>query len=122
MFKSFFIGGFECSTHRGRDNRRHDLIAATQHDRFAMEDYQRLRDCGILVAREGLRWHLIETAPHRFNFSSVIPFLNAANETGVEILWDLFHYGFPDDTNPVEPDFAHRFADFAGSFAEFLKK
>ena len=122
MFKSFFMGGFECSTHRGRENRRHDLIAATQHDQLAKEDFKRLRDCGILVAREGLRWHLIETARHRFDFSSVIPFLNAANETGVQILWDLFHYGFPDDTNPFESDFAYRFADFAGNFASFLKK
>ena len=121
MFNSFFIGGFECSTHRGRDGRRHDLIAATQHDQFALEDFKRLKERGISVAREGLRWHLIEPQPERYDFSSVQPILHAAQETGVQILWDLFHYGFPDDTNPFEPDFVHRFAQFAYKFAEFLK-
>lgn len=121
MFKSFFIGGFECSTHRGRDGRRHDLIAATQHDRFALEDFKRLKSRGIRVAREGLRWHLIEPQPERYDFSSVAPILRAAQETGVQILWDLFHYGFPDDTNPFEPDFIYRFAQFSYEFAGFLK-
>lgn len=121
MFKSFFFGGFECSTHRGRDKRRHDLIAATQHDRFALEDFKRLKERGIFVAREGLRWHLIEQQRESYDFSTVLPILNAARETGVQILWDLFHYGFPDDTNPFEPDFVWRFAQFAGKFAEFLK-
>jgi len=121
MFKSFFIGGFECSTHRGRDGRRHDLIAATRHERFALEDFKRLKERGISVAREGLRWHLIESQPERYDFSSVQPILRAAQETGVQILWDLFHYGFPDDTNPFEPDFVYRFAQFACKFAEFLK-
>jgi beta-glucosidase/6-phospho-beta-glucosidase/beta-galactosidase len=121
MFKSFFIGGFECSTHRGRDGRRHDLIAATQHERFALEDFKRLKERGISTAREGLRWHLIERQPEHYDFSSVEPILHAAQETGVQILWDLFHYGFPDDTNPFEPDFVHRFAQFTYKFAEFLK-
>lgn len=39
LFGSFFLGGFECSTHLGRDGRRHDLVAATQHDVLAAEDY-----------------------------------------------------------------------------------
>jgi hypothetical protein len=43
LFHSFFIGEFECSTHRTRDGRRLDLIAATLHDRWAFEDYARLR-------------------------------------------------------------------------------
>lgn len=121
MFKSFFIGGFECSTHRGRDGRRHDLIAATEHDRFALDDFKRLKSRGIQVAREGLRWHLIEQQPERYDFSSVAPILNAAQKTGVQILWDLFHYGFPDDTNPFDPDFVYRFAQFSYKFAEFLE-
>ena len=29
LFRSFFLGGFECSTHRRKDGRRLDLIAAT---------------------------------------------------------------------------------------------
>lgn len=121
MFQSFFIGGFECSTHRGRRGNRHDLIAATQHDRYAAEDFRRLREVGITTAREGIRWHLIETAPERYDFSSVLPILRAAQQEKIQIIWDIFHYGFPDDTNPFEPSFVIRFGEFAHAFARFLK-
>src|SRR5438105_446761 len=60
LFQSFFMGGFECSTHRLHSGRRLDLIAATEHDRFALADYERLRSLGLRAAREGLRWHLVE--------------------------------------------------------------
>ena len=39
VFKSFFLGGFECSNHRRSDGRRLDLLAATGHDRWAAHDY-----------------------------------------------------------------------------------
>ena len=35
LFRSFVQGGFECSTHRRRDGRRLDVIAASGHDRHA---------------------------------------------------------------------------------------
>nr|MBA2758031.1 hypothetical protein [Chloroflexota bacterium] len=41
LFGSFFIGGFECSTHLTLEGRRMDVIAESQHDRFAAEDYAR---------------------------------------------------------------------------------
>ena len=53
LFKSFFIGGFECSTHRRRDRKRLDLIAATGHDRNAKADYQMLAEHGIARCATG---------------------------------------------------------------------
>jgi hypothetical protein len=35
FFPSFFLGGFECSTHRNIAGRRLDLIAGTRHDLLA---------------------------------------------------------------------------------------
>lgn len=98
LFQSFFLGGFECSTHRLRSHERRDLIRATQHDKFVLADYQRLREIGILSARNGLRWHLIETKPYRYDFSTVLPMGQAAQETGIQVIWDLFHYGWPEDS------------------------
>jgi len=63
LFQSWFIGGFECSTHRRRDGRRLDLLASTHHDVNAAADYRMLADHGIRTVRDGLRWHLIETTP-----------------------------------------------------------
>src|SRR4028118_526928 len=71
-FTSFFLGGFECSTHRRQDGRRLDLLAATKHSRFVVEDYQALARHGISTVRDGLRWHLIETAPGQNEWSSIM--------------------------------------------------
>src|SRR5947199_885656 len=81
VFNGFFAAGFECSTHRLRSGRRLDLIAATQHDRFAQLDYARLQRQGIRLAREGVRWHLVEATPGRYDFSSVLPIMRAARAT-----------------------------------------
>src|SRR5687767_5790901 len=67
LFRSFFIGGFECATHQRRDGRRLDLIAATEHDVNARGDYQMLADHGIQTVRDGLRWHLIEQCPGQYD-------------------------------------------------------
>ncbi|HEY8562509.1 MAG TPA: hypothetical protein VIL74_19175 [Pyrinomonadaceae bacterium] len=121
LFKSFFLGGFECSTHRTRGGRRLDMVAATGHERFAAQDFARLAGVGIRTAREGLRWHLIEKSPRRYDFSSARAILRAARAAGVEIVWDLFHYGYPDDLDPFAAAFVDRFARFAGEFARILK-
>src|SRR5687768_9608744 len=80
LFPSFFMGGFECSTHKLSEGKRLDLITSTQHDRFALQDYRRLAEQGMRVARDGVRWHLVEKDRGRFDFSSLAPMVAAANE------------------------------------------
>jgi beta-glucosidase/6-phospho-beta-glucosidase/beta-galactosidase len=118
VFRSFFMGGFECSTHRIRSGRRLDVIAASRHDVFAEQDYRRLAAAGLRTARDGLRWHLIEAAPGRYDFSSALPMLAAAERAGVEVIWDLLHYGWPDGLDLFGDDFVPRFAAFAAAFGE----
>ena len=113
MFDSFFMAGFECSSHRRKDGLRLDLIAATSHDSHAMSDYRACARRGLGTIRDGLRWHLIETAPGRYDWSSWTPMLDAAAEAGVQIIWDIFHYGSPDHVDQGGPDFAARYAEFA---------
>jgi beta-glucosidase/6-phospho-beta-glucosidase/beta-galactosidase len=120
MFKSFFLGGFECSTHRLRWGKRLDMIAATQHDTFVAQDYARLQAEGIYTVREGIRWHLIETSPGRYDWSSVLPMVRTARDMGMQVVWDLCHYGWPDDVNIFLPVFVSRFARFARAFARLL--
>jgi hypothetical protein len=57
LLKSFVQAGFECSTHKRKNGTRLDLIASTGHDRFALQDFARLKEVGILSAREGIRWY-----------------------------------------------------------------
>ncbi len=120
MFQSFFAGGFECSTHRNFQHRRLDVIAATRHDVFAKSDYQLLLKAGMKTARDGIRWHLIEQKPFQYDFSSAINQVRAAKKTGIQVIWDLFHYGYPDDLDIFSDEFPVRFASFAEAFTKFL--
>ena len=113
IFASFFQGGFECSSHRRRDGVRLDLLRATGHDRHVAGDYRQLHDLGLNTIRDGVRWHLIEKSPGRYDWSSWTPALEAAADIGMEVIWDLFHYGSPDHVDQGAEDFPKRFADFA---------
>jgi beta-glucosidase/6-phospho-beta-glucosidase/beta-galactosidase len=112
-FDSFFMAGFECSSHRRRDGVRLDLIRATGHDRHVLNDYRQCRALGLTTLRDGVRWHRIEIAPGKYDWSSWLPMIEAAEETGVQIIWDLFHYGAPDHVDQASDDFPDRFAEFA---------
>ena len=112
-FNSFFMAGFECSSHRRTDGVRLDLIAATEHDRLVREDYRMCAELGLLSIRDGLRWHLIEQAPGRYDWSSWLPMLESAAEAGVQVMWDLFHYGSPDHLDQGSAQFVEAYAAFA---------
>ena len=112
-FDSFFMAGFECSSHRRRDGVRLDLIRATAHDRHALQDYRQCKRLGFGTIRDGLRWHLIEKGAGKYDWSSWLPMLEAAEEAGVQVIWDLFHYGSPDCIDQAAEDFPQRFTDFA---------
>jgi len=112
-FASFILGGFECSTHRLRSGKRLDLIRSTRHDELAASDYRLLQRHGIRTARDGLRWHLIEREAGVYDFSSATGMLQAARDTGMQVIWDLWHYGWPDDIDIFSQAFVDRFTAFA---------
>ena len=112
-FASFFQAGFECSSHRRKDGVRLDLIRATSHDKHVASDYSQCAELGLRTLRDGLRWHLIEKSPGKYDWSSWIPALEAAEQLNLQIIWDLFHYGSPDCVDQGAEDFANRFTDFA---------
>jgi beta-glucosidase/6-phospho-beta-glucosidase/beta-galactosidase len=118
LFKSFILGGFECSTHRLKTGKRLDLVHSTRHDELAASDYRLLQQYGIRTARDGLRWHLIEQTPRSYDFSSAIPMLAAARDTGMQVIWDLWHYGWPDDIDIFSAAFVDRFTAFAREAAK----
>jgi beta-glucosidase/6-phospho-beta-glucosidase/beta-galactosidase len=110
------MGGFECSCQINSAGVRLDMIAALQHDRNAAADYRRLREVGIAAARDGVRWHLIDRGG-AYDWSSWIPMLEAARDAGVQVIWDLCHYGWPDDLDFFSPAFVDRYARFTKAAA-----
>lgn len=122
LFGSFILGGFECSTHRLPTGRRLDLVHSTRHDEFAATDYRLLQDYGIRTARDGLRWHLIEQQPGTYDFSTATPMLKAAHDTGMQVIWDLWHYGWPDGLDMFSAEFVDRFTAFAREAAKRISE
>jgi hypothetical protein len=112
-FDSFFMAGFECSSQRRPDGVRLDLIRATAHDLHELNDYSQCKQLGFRTIRDGLRWHLIEKAPGKYDWSSWMPALEAAEQVGMQVIWDLFHYGSPEHVDQSAADFPNRFTDFA---------
>jgi beta-glucosidase/6-phospho-beta-glucosidase/beta-galactosidase len=116
------MGGFECSTHRLKTGRRLDLIHATAHDHYLREDYSLLKEYGMLTVREGVRWHLIQPVPGRQDFSSVMPFIRTSQEMGIQVIWDLCHFGWPDHLDIFTPQWVDALEELARGFAGILRR
>jgi beta-glucosidase/6-phospho-beta-glucosidase/beta-galactosidase len=119
IFPTFFISGFECSNFLWKDKGRRNLVAETQHDKYADEDYRILRNLGIAVAREGIPWALVDNKG-QYNFSCIDPMIEAMNESQILPIWDLCHYGYPDDLDPFSEEFTKRFANYCRAAAEYV--
>lgn len=119
MFRSFYLAGFECATGYNVHGEWIDQIAATEHDLHVDADYARLADVGIHAVREAIRWPLVDRGG-RYDFSSAEPFVRAAVAHDCDVIWDLFHYGYPDDLDPFTPEFVDRFESYCRAAARFV--
>jgi beta-glucosidase/6-phospho-beta-glucosidase/beta-galactosidase len=97
------------------------MIASTQHERRADDDYALLPGAGIRTARDAARWHLIDRGGGRYDFSSLAPLVSAAERHGVQVIWTLCHYGWPDGLDVFAPAFVDRFARYSAAVAGFVK-
>lgn len=116
------MGGYECATHINSFGQRLDMIAGVQHDVQVEHDYQLLKTVGMHVARDGVRWHLIDRqGGARYDWSSFAPMFQAAQRQRVQVIWDICHYGWPDDVDVFSRAFVNRFARFSRSLAQWIK-
>jgi hypothetical protein len=119
MFESFFFAGFEGTAGWNRGGQWIDQIVATQHDVFVDDDYARLREVGLLGARESARWPLIDRRG-RYDFESLRPFVRASRRHEIPVLWDLFHFGYPPDVDLFADTMPTRFADYCYAVTRML--
>ena len=121
IFPTFFLSGFECSSFLwGKERKRRDVTAELRHYEHAEEDYALLPPLGIAAAREGIPWPLVDKAVGEYDFSPIEPFLAAQRRHEVLPIWDLCHYGYPDDVDPYSEDFVTRFAAYSRAAARFV--
>ena len=109
VLQSFFFAGFEGSTGYNAHGEWIDQIVATQHDVAVEHDYALLREVGLRAAREAVRWPLVDRGG-RYDFASLRPFVRAARRHGIDVVWDLFHFGFPKDADLFADALPERFA------------
>jgi len=121
LFSSYFLGGFECTTGFNRDGDWIDLIDETGHLRHADGDYRRVSAVGIRAVREGIRWPLVDKGRGFFDFSSVESLVRAARRYRVEVVWDLFHFGYPAGLDLLSRAFPSRFAEYCAACAHYLR-
>lgn len=121
MFRSFFMAGFECATGRNSKHEWIDQIAATQHDAYLDQDYRMIGDIGLRTVREGVRWPNADNRG-RLDFSELERILEVANRHEVELILDLFHYGFPEDIDIFGPEFKTRFAEYCRGVARTVSR
>jgi hypothetical protein len=119
LFEDVFLGGFECSCHKLEDGRRLDLSSSTRHAEFADADYARLRDVGMSACRDGVSW-IHAARPGGYDFRHALPLIRAADRHSVRVIWDLMHFGWPDEIDIFSPAFPARFARYAAAFTEWL--
>jgi beta-glucosidase/6-phospho-beta-glucosidase/beta-galactosidase len=121
LFSSYFLGGFECTTGFNREGAWIDLIDDTWHLRRADADYRRLREVGIRAVRDGIRWPLVDKGARFLDFSTVESLVRAARKYQVEVVWDLFHFGYPAGLDLLSKVFVPRFAEYCAACARFLR-
>lgn len=121
-FATFFMGGYECADHINRSGARINLLKETQHDIRFDADYKALAGIGIKTVREGICWSVVEKSPEVFDFSDVLNRMKAAEKFGIQQIWDLVHFGYPDGLYPTHPLFCSRFEKLCEAFTEFYKK
>lgn len=115
-FQSFLMAGFECADHQNAFGERVDLVKSTAHDRFLNADYELLNQIGIKTVREGIRWSFVEKSPFQYDWSQMEEVIVASKKKGIQVVWDICHFGFPDDLTPLHPMFARRFSHLCKAF------
>lgn len=120
-FASFWLAGYECSDQLNAFGNRVDLMKTTGHLQLLSNDYSLLKEFNIRTVREGIRWSQVEKSAYNYDWTIVDQMLAVGSEHGIQQVWDLCHFGYPDDLTPLHPMFARRFAQMCKAFVTHFK-
>ncbi len=120
LFDSFLMAGFEFACHINKAGLRLNMHALTHHDVQLVRDYSLLSNLDICAVRDGLNWPMIEQQEGEFDFSSAARMVEAANQQNIQMIWNIFHYGYPDGLDLFSSAFVDRFAKYCSKLAHFI--
>ncbi|NVO83941.1 amine oxidase [Hymenobacter terrestris] len=121
-FQSFWMAGFECTDQLNAFGNRVDFLNLTGHLQLLDADYELIRQHQLGTVREGIRWSQVERRPYEYDWTTVQVLLDAGRRHGIQQVWDLCHFGYPDDLTPLHPLFARRFAALCRAFVNFYRQ
>jgi hypothetical protein len=64
-------------------------------------------------------WPLVDQKGE-YDFSGIDPMISAANEQKIAVIWELCHYGYPDDLDAFSEEFVQRFAAYSKAAAKYI--
>lgn len=116
------MAGYEGADHVNLHGRPLDMVAISGHASQMQRDYGLAAAQGLRTVRESVGWRACcpRGAAQR-DFSRLRRSLEAAEASGLQILWTLMHYGTPPDVQVMDLAFGERFADFAGAAAREIR-
>ncbi|MFN8528567.1 MAG: beta-galactosidase [Anaerolineae bacterium] len=97
---------------------RMDEVRLIRHDTLLQTDYQLLQNLGVKGVRDAARWYVTHTAPGKFDWTWLDQVVEVADQTGIKLYLDLWHYGYPDWLDILSPDAPKHFTEFAVAIAE----
>ncbi len=122
QFQSFVQAGFECTSALAENKKRLDLLGATKHDVLVSTDYTLLKEIGIETVREGFSWNAIDTGTGQYDFSRYLPILEEGKKQGIQQIWDLNHFDYPEYVDPFSEEFVFAFGRYAVECLKQIKK
>lgn len=120
-FRSFWMAGYECTDQQNAFGLRVDFLTLTGHLDRLEQDYADLGPFNIQTVREGIRWSQVEKRAYHYDWSVVSDMIDTGRAMGIQQIWDLCHFGYPDDLTPLHPMFARRFAALCRAFVDFYR-
>lgn len=120
-FKSFWMAGYEGACHINLNRQRLDLGVSTGHMPRLDDDYRALRPFGIRTVREAFRWHAVEPAPGRYELADAAEHIRAARRHGLQVLWTLLYYGWPEHYDILSPRWVDAFGTYARTIAQLVR-
>jgi hypothetical protein len=120
-FRSFWMAGFECADHKNISHHRVDYAILTKHLERIDADYRNLEQFKMRTVREGIRWSQVEKKPYVYDWEPVGHMIRSGLGHNVQQLWDICHFGFPDNLSPLDPEFAERFVGVCREFVRYYR-
>ncbi|MES2977297.1 MAG: hypothetical protein V4731_02650 [Pseudomonadota bacterium] len=114
------MAGYEGSDHINGEGVALSMNEANAHWQRLPEDYALLADFGIRTVRESVGWRITELRGEQ-GWQRLREHAELAERHGIEVIWSLMHYGWPQDIDLMSPVFVERFVAFSVQTARVLR-